>query len=62
MNRKDYKMTIDEVNELCRDIAELTITEYTDIAFDAMCEEMFGHDPRYNGTDWNDELIYWDTL
>jgi hypothetical protein len=50
-------MTIRELNELCRIIAEATIIEAEDIAYDEMCEEMFGSYPQ-----WNDDMIYWEML
>ncbi len=46
-------MDTELINALCRDIAEETLDELTEIQYDEMLEDMYSADPRWIGPDWD---------
>jgi hypothetical protein len=51
---------MDNINALLKDLASEYYDELADMQYDEMMEAMYGSDPRWEGTDWNDGLMYWE--
>lgn len=53
-------MTIDLINTELQYLAQDHYDGLADMQYDEMMEAMYGSDPRWEGTDWNDGLMYWE--
>ena len=49
-----------DINRELQYLAQDHADGLVDIAYDEMMEAMYGSDPRWEGTDWNDGLMYWE--
>jgi len=55
-------MNIDDINAELQYLARAYYDELTEIEYNEMLEAMFGSDPRWAGTDWDEGLWYWENV